>query len=62
MSTKQQKDKRRQTKQIRIGIEWHKRLKVESKLREEVMSKTIDLICRQYFKLYDSQQNKDKIT
>ena len=48
MSTKLQKDKK-ETKQIRIGIKWHRFLKLESAQQGILMSNLLDQICGEYF-------------
>ncbi len=41
---------KRETRLIRIGKKWHKRLKRESKERDITMSKLLDKICKHFFK------------
>ena len=41
--------KERRTKQIRIHIDWYKRVSAYSKDRKQTMSKTLDEVCKNFF-------------
>lgn len=44
--------KRRKTVQVRIGVEWHKRLKDLSKEEGTKVSFLLDTICKHFFRNY----------
>ncbi len=46
MSTKRQK---RKTKQVRISIRWHKRLKIDATENDTTISKFLDNLFKNYY-------------
>lgn len=49
MSTKLPKQYR-DSKQVRVPLDWHKRLKIEAALRGILIIDLLDQMCRQFFK------------
>lgn len=46
------KNKKRETLQIRIDKEWHKKIKDIANKKQMVMSVMLDKICKHFFKYY----------
>jgi len=59
MSTKKQKYKR-ESKQVRIPIEWHKLLKIEAAENDTTVIKLLVEILNDYYKIYKSEANQQK--
>lgn len=50
------KSERRKTMQVRIGIEWHKKLSELCEIEGTKLSFLLDSICRHFFKNYEGSQ------
>jgi hypothetical protein len=49
MSTKLQKQKKRSTKQVRLGSEWHIKVKIRAAEEEKTIAQLLDEICETFF-------------